>query len=84
MKTLFYIIFIIAVLAVGLIFTIYNSSIVQFHYIVDSVSLPLSVIIIVAVILGATLGLLASSIIVIRTRAELAKLKKNVKKSGSE
>ncbi len=84
MKTLFYIIFIIIVLALGLIFTIYNSSIVQFHYVVDSISLPLSVIIIIAVILGASLGLLASSIIVVRTRGELAQLKKSIKKSGHD
>jgi len=84
MKNIFYFIFFIVVLAIGLIFTIYNSDDVLFHYVVDSIKLPLSLIIVLAIITGVILALLASSIIIIRLRNELAQVKKNYKKKINE
>jgi len=84
MKNIFYYILFIIVLAIGLIFTIYNSENVPFHYVVDSINLPLSLIITIAIIVGAILGLLASSIIIIRTRNELVQVKRKLQKSNTE
>ncbi|MFV2061176.1 MAG: lipopolysaccharide assembly LapA domain-containing protein [Gammaproteobacteria bacterium] len=84
MKNIFYFIFFILVLALGLIFTIYNSVDVPFNYVINSISLPLSLIIILAIVAGAVLGLLASSIIILRLRNEIAHFKKNQKKSDNE
>ncbi|MFV1984394.1 MAG: lipopolysaccharide assembly protein LapA domain-containing protein [Thiohalomonadales bacterium] len=76
MKNIFYFIFFIIVLALGLIFTIYNSEDVPFNYIVNSINLPLSLIIIVAIIAGVILGLLACSIIIVRLQRDLSHVKK--------
>ncbi|VAW93631.1 hypothetical protein MNBD_GAMMA22-806 [hydrothermal vent metagenome] len=80
MKNIFYFIFLIIVLTFGLIFTFYNSKNVSFNYVIGSIDLPLSLIITITVIVGATLGLLASAAIIIRARNELAQLKKSLKK----
>ncbi len=82
MKNIFYFIFFIIVLAIGLIFTIYNSSDVPFNYVFNSINLPLSLLIIIAVIAGAILGLLACSIIILRLQNEIAHYKKKKQKSG--
>lgn len=84
MKNIFYFICFIIVLVIGLIFTIYNSNDVHFNYIVDSIYLPLSLIIILAIICGASLAVLACSIIIIRLRNELSHVKKNLRKTSNE
>lgn len=84
MKNIFYFIFFIVVLAIGLIFTIYNSENVPFNYVVNVINLPLSLIIVIAVISGVILGLLACSMIIIRTRNEIAQIKKIQRKSNNE
>ncbi len=83
MKNIFYFVFFIFVLAFGLIFTIYNSTDVPFNYIVDIINLPLSLLIILAIVAGAILGLLASSIIILRLRNEITHYKKHQQKSGN-
>lgn len=80
MKNIFYFIFFIIVLAIGLIFTIYNSEDVTFNYVINSTNLPLSLIIILAIIVGVILGLLACSIIILRLQNELAQMKRNKRK----
>lgn len=80
MKNIFYFIFFIIVLTIGLIFTIYNSTDVQFNYVINSINLPLSLIIILSIVAGAILGLLVCSIIILRLRNEIAHYKKNQQK----
>jgi len=84
MKNIFYFICFVIVLVIGLIFTIYNSNDVDFNYIVDSINLPLSLIIILAIICGASLALLACSVVIIRLKNELAHVKKHRRKTSNE
>ncbi len=83
MKNILYFIFLIIVLTIGLIFTFYNSKDVSFNYVIGSIDLPLSLIISITIIIGAIMGLLASAIIVMRARNELAQIKKTLKKSNN-
>jgi putative membrane protein len=71
-------------MVMGLVFTIYNSTDVPFNYIIDIINLPLSLIIILAIVTGAILGLLACSIIILRLRNEIAHYKKQQQKSAND
>jgi putative membrane protein len=69
--TLFVIIF-------GIVFAVLNAESVQLNYYLGSIELPLSLVLVLAMIVGAILGIFASLSFVIGTRRNASKLKRSV------
>ena len=69
--TLFIIIF-------GIVFAVLNAESVQLNYYLGAVELPLSLVLVLAMIIGAILGIFASLSFVIGTRRNASKLKRSV------
>jgi lipopolysaccharide assembly protein A len=68
----------------GLTFALMNADMVQLDYYFGSLQAPLSLIVVVAIIIGAALGVLASVGIVVGQKRELAKLRKSAKITEQE
>ncbi len=76
MKRIFYIIAIIFTLVVGAVFSARNADEVKLDFIFMVVDTNLSLAIIIALILGASLGVLVSLIWMVSARREIQRLKK--------
>ena len=68
----------------GLTFALRNAETVQLDYYFGSLQAPLSLVVVIAIIVGAGLGVLASLGIVIGLKRELAKLRKSAKIAEEE
>lgn len=76
MVRLVYIIFSLVLLVIGILFAVLNADPVTLHYYFGDKNFPLSLILIIAIIIGAILGIIASSGIVIKLKRENSKLRK--------
>jgi len=76
MSKLIYTILVLAVILFGIIFAILNAENVQLNYYFGSQQLPLSLALVFSMIVGALLGVLASIGLILRSRREVAKLRK--------
>ena len=76
MKRIFYIIAIIFTLVVGAVFSARNADEVKLDFIFMVVDTNLSLAIIIALILGASLGVLVSLIWMVSAKREIQRLKK--------
>ncbi|MGD8484979.1 MAG: LapA family protein [Thioalkalispiraceae bacterium] len=76
MLRLFYIIFSLIILITGISFAVLNADTITLHYYFGELAIPLSLTIISAVIIGALLGIIASSSIIIRLKRDNAHLRK--------
>lgn len=84
MKRIFYIIAIILTLVVGAVFSARNASMVKMDFIITIVETNLSLAIIIALILGACLGVLASMLWLISAKRECQRLKRKADISQKE
>ncbi|MBN4080102.1 LapA family protein [Beggiatoa alba] len=84
MKRIFYITAIILTLVVGAVFSARNADLVQLDFIFIRVDAYLSLAIIIALILGACLGLFASLVWLISAKRELQHMKKQFDISKKE
>jgi len=75
--TLFIIIF-------GIVFAVLNAEIVQLNYYLGAVELPLSLVLVLAMIIGAILGIFASLSFIIGSRRSASKLKRSVEVAEKE
>lgn len=78
MLKIIYIAVIVLLVITGLVFAVLNAEPVQFNYYFDSLSIPLSLSMLVAMIFGAILGVLASAGVILRHKREIARLRKAV------
>ena len=78
MLRIIYIAVIVLLVIIGLVFAVLNADPVDFNYYFDSLSIPLSLSMLVAMIVGAILGVLASAGVILRHRREIARLRKAV------
>ncbi len=78
MLKIIYIAVIVLLVITGLIFAVLNAEPVQFNYYFDSLAIPLSLSMLVAMILGAILGVLASAGAILRQKREIHRLRKAV------
>ncbi len=69
---------------VGLSFALLNSDTVTLNYYFDKLQAPLSLVIVIALALGAIMGVLASMWAVLAQKRELAKLRKAAKVTEKE
>jgi putative membrane protein len=76
MSKLIYTVIVLAVILFGIIFAILNAENVQLNYYFGSKQLPLSLAIVLSMIIGAILGVLASINLILRSRKEIARLRK--------
>ena len=76
MSKIIYASIILIVILLGVIFAVLNAEPIQLNYYFDSLNLPLSLAMIVAMFIGAILGVLASIGVILRCRKEMAKLRK--------
>jgi len=84
MLRIIYIALIVLLVITGLVFAVLNAEPVQFNYYFDSLSVPLSLSMLVAMILGAILGVLASAGAILRQKRENHRLRKAVDMSEKE
>ena len=75
--TLFIIIF-------GIVFAVLNAENVQLNYYLGAVELPLSLVLVLAMIIGAILGIFASLSFIIGSRRSASKLKHSVEVAEKE
>ncbi len=84
MKRIFYIIAIIFTLVVGAVFSARNATEVKLDFIFTVVESNLSLVVIIALILGACLGVLVSLIWMVSAKREIQRLKKQANVSRKE
>ena len=84
MIRLAYIIFSLILLIIGILFAVLNAEPVTLHYYFGDKQLPLSLVLISAIIIGAILGVVASAGIIIKLKRENSKLKKLTELSEKE
>lgn len=78
MRRLFTTLFIITILAIGLSFTSLNALDVEINYYFSTVTIPLAVVVLIALAIGVFLGLLVSMTYVVIHRSENSRLRKKV------
>ena len=69
---------------VGIVFAVLNTESVQLSYYFGKIHLPVSLVLSIALLLGACLGGLASLGAVLRTRHEMSRLKKQAEITEKE
>ncbi|MDN5872445.1 MAG: LapA family protein [Nitrococcus sp.] len=79
MQRLVDLIVIIVIVLLGLSFAMLNKDVVQLNYYFGSVTTPLSLLLTVVLIVGAVLGVLSTIGIVVRQRAEIARLRRRTR-----
>jgi len=84
MKRILVFLVVIVVAVIGLSFTVLNASLVHLDYYFSSGEFPLSLLIVIALAIGALFGVLASLSAVLRVKRELSKLKKDLKLKDQE
>lgn len=84
MVRVFSLIFFLLILVIGLTFAVLNAEPVKLDYYFGSQYVPLSLTLVLALILGAIFGALASAGLVLRVKRENARLQKAIKVAEKE
>ena len=74
----------VIVLIAGLAFFVKNSKEVEFNYIIGTITLPLSLLILLSLVAGVILGLLSVTTLLLRQRRRIAKLQQQVQVAEKE
>ena len=74
----------IVVLVCGLLFFVKNNQLQEVNYIIGSIELPLSILLLASLAIGAILGILATVPILLRLNHQKSRLEKQVKLSEKE
>jgi len=77
-------IFIVFILLLVLLFTTLNAEPVSLNYYLGQVDQPLALILVVAFVAGALIGLLASVFMILSSRHEVSKLRRHIKHTEQE
>lgn len=72
------------VIIFGVVFAVLNAENIQLNYYLGSVELPLSLVLVVAMIIGALMGIFASLGFIIGSRRNTSKLKRSVEVAEKE
>ena len=78
------IILVVVILVSGLLFHLKNNQAIELSYYVGTIELPLSVLMVLALCVGALLGVLASMPLLIKLKQNKLKLEKQVQNSEKE
>ncbi|NOX44005.1 MAG: LapA family protein [Gammaproteobacteria bacterium] len=83
-RQFFYVVIILVIVLIGLSFALLNSEPVTFNYYVGKVNLELSLILVITLAVGALLGVAASFGIILKSRRDSSKVKKEMKNNTKE
>ena len=84
LKRILYVSIFIIVLLGGLLFFVKNNQPVDFNYVIGSIELPISLLLLAVLSLGAILGILAMLPMLLRIRHQKSRLEKQVKMAEKE
>ena len=84
MLRLIYLSLSLLVIIVGVAFSVLNAESIQLNYYLGSIELPLSLVLVLAMIIGALLGIFASLGLIIGSRRSATKLKRTVEVAEKE
>lgn len=84
MSKLIYTVLILAIILFGIIFAMLNAQSVQLNYYFGAKQLPLSLLIVLSMLIGAILGVLASIKLFLRNRREISRLRKAAEMTEKE
>lgn len=84
MRRIIRLIFVLLILVLGLVFAVLNADIVYLDYYFGAVPLPLSLILVLALAVGALFGVLACLGRILHLKGEVSRLRKAVEISESE
>lgn len=84
MLRLIYISLALVVIILGIAFSVLNAESIQLNYYLGSVDLPLSLVLVIAMIVGALLGIFASMSLIIGSRRSANKLKRSIEVAEKE
>lgn len=84
MLRLVYISLALFIIIFGIVFAVLNAENVQLNYYLGAVELPLSLVLVLAMIIGAILGIFASLSFIIGSRRSASKLKRSVEVAEKE
>lgn len=79
-----YLVLALILVIIGIVFAVLNAETVQLNYYLGSLELPLSLVLVLAMITGAILGILASLSFIIGNRRSVSKLKRSVEVAEKE
>ena len=77
-------ILVFAIVLFGLAFHLKNNQLIELNYYVGAINLPLSLLAVLVLCLGALLGVLASLPVIIKLKRQNMKLDKQIKNSEKE
>lgn len=83
MKILYLFLFLVLVIF-GIVFAVLNADPVELHYYFGSKQVALSLVIVLSMMVGAVLGVIASTSVIVSSRREVHKLKKSVELAEKE
>lgn len=84
MRRVIGLVLILAVLVAGLFFGLLNADPVTLDYYISTRSLPLSVLLVLAVVVGAILGIVAALAHILRLRREVRRLRRDMRRREAE
>lgn len=84
MKRIFGLVFVLIVLVFGLYFGLLNADSVPVNYYFGTRELPLSLVLMITLLIGAVLGALASLGLVVRMKREAARLRREARAAEKE
>ena len=84
MLRLIYLSLSLLVIIFGVAFSVLNAENIQLNYYLGSIELPLSLILVIAMIIGALLGIFASLGLIVGSRRSATKLKRSVEVAEKE
>ncbi len=79
MKRIILWLFIILVVIFGISFSVLNAELVTLDYYFSKIELPLSIVVVTSLAFGILLGIASSLLVSLKTRRELARLRKKLK-----
>lgn len=74
----------LVLIILGIVFAALNAEQVQLNYYFGNIQLPISLVMSIALLLGACLGVLACLGMIFRSRRDMAKLKKQIEATEKE
>lgn len=83
-KRIIYITLFVVVLFCGLLFFVKNNQLQEVDYIIGSIELPLSILLLTSLAIGAILGIIATVPVILRLNHQKSRLEKQVKLSEKE
>jgi len=84
MSKIFYAIAIVLIALLGVIFAILNAEPVQFNYYFGSTQTPFSLAIVIAMLVGAMLGLLAGLGMIMKAKRQVSRLRRSAEITEKE